>query len=221
MGLLGWIEGCSAAEASAPAEPPPALPPGGGGRTPYPAYQVVEADKWAHDWDEKNRRLVLDRIRNVPRRSFFTEDEFALLEAMCDRLLPQDDRPVEQRIPIAPYIDARLATGGGNGYRYEEMPWDDETYRRGLAGVDQTSQAMFGAGGFRRLDGPRQDQVLTAIERRPAWRDLARAGRRALFQDPDARHDGDVLLAPDRMERDRLPGTCLAARPCPALAGQA
>jgi hypothetical protein len=29
-------------------------------------------DKWRHDWDEKTRRLVLDRIRTVPTRAFFS-----------------------------------------------------------------------------------------------------------------------------------------------------
>jgi len=176
MGLLRWIEGRTVEEASAPAEAPPDLPAGGGGRTPYPEYQVVEADKWAHDWDEKTRRLVLDRVRNVPQRVFFSEPEFALLEALCDRLLPQDDRPADQRIPIAPFIDERLATGGGNGYRYEQMPWDDEAYRRGLAGVDQTSRLMFGVSGFRELDGARQDQVIAAMEKGDPpgdiWREL-------------------------------------------------
>jgi hypothetical protein len=176
MELLRWIEGRTAAEASSPAAAPPSLPAGGGGRTPYPGYQVTGPDKWAQDWDEKTRRLVLDRIGNVPPPSFFTDSEFALLEAMCDRLLPQEDRPAEQRIPIAPFIDERLATGGGNGYRYEVMPWDDEAYRRGLAGIDQSSRIMFGADRFTELDERQQDAVLAAVENGDppgeTWREL-------------------------------------------------
>jgi hypothetical protein len=121
-------------------------------------------DKWRHDWDEKTRRLVLDRIRNVPARSFFNEAEFATLDAVCRRLLPQDDRPIDLRIPIAPYIDQRLAQGEGNGYRYDEMPWDDAAYRRGVAGVDETSRALFDGQGFTALYDSQQDAVLAAIE---------------------------------------------------------
>ena len=159
------IEGRTRGEASPPAEPPvPHPPPGGGGRTPYPDYDVMAPDKWAHDWDEKTRQLVLDRIRNVPARAFFNETEFRTLEAICRRLLPQDDRSTELRIPIAPYIDQRLAQGEGNGYRYEGMPWDDEAYHRGLAGIDEASRAMSGGKGFADLDDVQQDEVLAAIE---------------------------------------------------------
>jgi hypothetical protein len=166
MDLLRWIQGRTVEEASSPAEAPsPLPPPGGGGRTPYPDYEVMAPDKWAHDWDEKTRRLVLDRIRNVPERSFFSEGQFALLEAICARLLPQDDRPEELRIPIVPFIDQQLARGGGDGYRYEDMPWDPEAYRLGLQGIDQASQSMFGGKNFTELDEPRQDEVLAALEK--------------------------------------------------------
>src|SRR3712207_6468313 len=165
MVLRRLLEGRTACEASPPAAPPDPHPPaGGGGRTPYPDYDVMAPDKWAHDWDEKTRRLVLDRIRNVPARAFFSPAEFAVLDAVCDRLLPQDDRAPQQRIPIAPFIDHRLATGAGDGYRYAEMPWDEEAYRRGLAGIDETSHVLFGATGFVELTGRQQDAVLAAIE---------------------------------------------------------
>ena len=165
MDLLRWIQGRAVEEASSPAEAPsPLPPPGGGGRTPYPDYEVMAPDKWAHDWDEKTRRLVLDRIRNVPQRAFFSETQFALLEAICARLLPQDDRPEEQRIPIVPFIDQQLARGGGDGYCYEEMSWDQAAYLLALTGVDQTSQSMFGGTGFTELEEQQQDQVLAALE---------------------------------------------------------
>jgi hypothetical protein len=168
MSLLQWIEGRTVEEASAPAElPSPCPPPGGGGRTPYPDYQVMSPDKWRYDWDEKTRRLVRDRIRNIPPRSFFSEDEFALLQAVCDRALPQEDRPAPLRIPIAPFIDQRLAQGGssGSGYRYEDMPWDPEAYRLGLRGIDQAAQNLFAGKRFTDLDESQQDQVLAAVEK--------------------------------------------------------
>jgi hypothetical protein len=165
MTLLRWIEGRTTDEASTPAElPSPCPQPGGGGRTPYPDYQVMSPDKWLYDWDEKTRRLILDRLQNIPPRSFFSEAEFALLEAISARVVPQDDRPPELRIPIAPFIDQRLAQSCGNGYRYEDMPWDDETYRQGLEGVNQTSGAMFDGKEFVDLEGAQQDQVIAAVE---------------------------------------------------------
>ncbi len=150
---------------AAPAQSlPPHAPAGGGGRTPYPTYDVMAPDKWRHDWDDKTRRLVLDRVGNVPGRSFLNEAEFTTLTAICDRLLPQDHRAAELRIPIAPFIDQRLARGEGNGYRDARMPWDDEAYRRGLAGIDETSRMVFGGQCFTELAPPQQEQVLAALE---------------------------------------------------------
>jgi hypothetical protein len=101
------------------------VPSGGGAaETPYPTFDVASADKWSLDWDEKTRLLVLDRIHNVPPYRFFSIQEAALLEAICSRAMPQEDRLPETRVPIAPWIDERLHEGEGSGYRYEDMPDD-------------------------------------------------------------------------------------------------
>src|SRR5947208_12108144 len=147
------------ARAAAQAAPLNIAPGGGAAETPYPTFAVTSADKWRYDWDEKTRQLVLDRLHNVPARTFFSPAEFATLEALCARALPQDDRPPTERIPIAPWIDARLQQGRDAGYRYEDMPDDQEAYRRGLAGVDQTARALFGAD-FIALRPSWQDRVL-------------------------------------------------------------
>jgi hypothetical protein len=58
---------------------------------------------------------------------------------------------------------SRRAQGTGTGYRYAEMPWDEEAYRRGLAGVDASSRARFSRA-FIHLDGEQKDAVLATIE---------------------------------------------------------
>lgn len=125
-------------EASPPERSPlDVLPGGGAADTPYPRFDVAAQDKWALDWDDKTRRLVRDRVENVPPYRFFSAEEAALLDAVCACLLPQDDRPAEARVPIAPWIDERLQRGAGDGYRYENMPPDREAYRVGLQGIDE------------------------------------------------------------------------------------
>ncbi len=122
-----------------------AIPPGGGAeQTPYPDFQITNVDKWSLDWDEKTRRLIIDRIENIPSYRFFTHEEARLLEALCSCVLPQDDRPESERIPVAPWIDERLYAGKGSGYRYENIPEDRQAYRMGLQGFDQTAQHLFG-----------------------------------------------------------------------------
>ncbi len=214
MSLKQLIEGRTPAEASSPAEPPVPHPePGGGGRTPYPDYDVMAPDKWAHDWDEKTRRLVLDRIRHVPARSFFSEAEYRTLEAICHQLLPQTDRPRELRIPIVPYIDQRLAQGGGNGYRYANMPWDDEAYRLGLAGINETSSALCAGQGFADLSAVQQDAVLATIE---AGAPPARPGSSSR---PNASSNSSCRMRSRCTTRTRRRGTRLAFRdrPHPAV----
>ncbi len=151
-------------------------PGGGAPGSPYPSFDVAAEDKWAHDWDEKTRRLVLQRVHDVPPYRFFAPSEARLLEAICARLLPQDDRLPSERVPIAPWIDARLHEGRGDGYRYEDMPDDREAYRRGLAALDRTAVEVRHAS-FLELSDEQRDALLGEIAqgrvRVEAWEGLA------------------------------------------------
>jgi hypothetical protein len=139
------------------------IPPGGGAdQTPYPDFDITNADKWNLDWDEKTRRLVIDRVENVPPYRFFSTEEARLLEALCNCALPQEDRPEAQRMPIAPWIDERLYTGKGSGYRYENMAEDRQAYRMGLQGFDETAHHLFGTA-FTDLQRPEQDEVIHRV----------------------------------------------------------
>ncbi|GAB4016774.1 hypothetical protein GCM10028808_46260 [Spirosoma migulaei] len=93
---------------------------------------------------------------------FFSASEFALLQAICDRLLPQeaDDKPID----IAGGIDKRLFQNESDGWRYDTMPADGDAYKLGLAGVDETAQLFFQQS-FQQLAGSQQDDVLLTIQR--------------------------------------------------------
>ena len=109
------------------------------------------------------RRALRERLRHRPglRPRFFKRQAFAALEAACERLMPQPDR--ERPINLAGQIDARLASGAGDGWRYAEMPTDSEMHVAGAAGLDQTAEAMFGSG-FASLQGRERDAVLRAVQ---------------------------------------------------------
>jgi hypothetical protein len=129
-------------------------------KRPYPSYDVLA--KWdTPSFDETTRAVLAKRLTEVPPRRFFTEDEHRLLEAVADRLLPQSDR--REPIPIAPWIDARLATDGGEGFRYDGMPPQQEAWRLGLRGIDAEARLQFSQG-FRELGPGEQDEVLRRIE---------------------------------------------------------
>ncbi len=136
----------------------------------YPGFNTLGQQDF---WDEATRRVVLDRVQNVPPIRFFSEAEARLLAAVCDRLLPQDDRDGTHKIPIVPVIDERLHTGRIDGYRYEDMPPDGEAFRLGLKGIEAVAQHLHGRG-FAEL-GPRaQDEILWALHREepPAGHDI-------------------------------------------------
>ncbi len=125
----------------------------------YPGYSTLSQQDY---WDEATRKVVLARVQHIPPIRFFTEEEAKLLQAICARIIPQDDRLPEYRIPITPLIDQRLFEGRIDGYRYEHMPRDREAHRLGLKAVDEIAQAMYKAG-FVELTFADQEQVLKTI----------------------------------------------------------
>jgi hypothetical protein len=116
------------------ADPPEGLPTQRRGTTPqmrarYPDFDVLEQ---AAHWDEVTREVVLARLETPPLR-FFSEAEAAILRAFCDVVLAQDREP---RIPVLEHVDAKLAAGHGEGYRYVDLPEDGETWRLTARGLD-------------------------------------------------------------------------------------
>jgi len=73
---------------------------------------------------------------------FFTAAEEPTLVAFCDVVLAQDAEP---RVPVAAMVDAKMADGKLDGYRYADMPRDPDTWRIVLAGLDHTAQAAYDA----------------------------------------------------------------------------
>jgi hypothetical protein len=142
-------------------------------KTPFPDYDVL--DKWdTPSWNEQTREVVDKRLNDVPKRTFLDENEWQVLRAVCERLVPQPDRP-HGRVPIAPFIDQQLQRNQGNGYRYEDMPPLRQAWRQGLAGIDGESQERYGRP-FAELDGGQQDELLTRLHKgevtAEAWKGL-------------------------------------------------
>jgi len=125
----------------------------------YPGYRVL--DQRGH-WDDATRRIVLDRVHNVPAFAHFTPHQRHILEALCERVLPQAHKPPERRIPIVPWIDQNCARDVVEGFRFDDMPPTRQAWDEGLAGLDETARALHGAP-FADLDGTRQDDVLRAV----------------------------------------------------------
>lgn len=128
-------------------------------RSPYEDYDVLSKRR-SPSWNEQTRRVVSTRLNEVPKRRFLSEEEWALLEAVCARLMPQPDRA--EPVPITPFIDEKLAENRGDGYRYADMPPMREAWRRGLAAIEAESRGRHGAS-FAFLPEADQDELLAAI----------------------------------------------------------
>ncbi|MDQ2865080.1 MAG: gluconate 2-dehydrogenase subunit 3 family protein [Candidatus Eremiobacteraeota bacterium] len=125
-------------------------------------YKGFSTLKQQSFWDLKTREVVLSRVDEIPPIRFFTEEQARLLEAICERVLPQTDRDDSHKIPIVPQIDLRLYTNSSDGYRYEDMPPDAQAYQLGLAGIDAISQARFSRH-FIEIDPLDQDEILRSL----------------------------------------------------------
>ena len=63
--------------------------------------------------------------------ALFTPAEFALLQAVSVQLVPHDPAA----LPLARRIDARLAEGESDGWRYDALPPDADAYRQLLTAL--------------------------------------------------------------------------------------
>jgi hypothetical protein len=137
---------------------PPDLPRQRRGTTPgmvgrYPDLDVLEQ---APHWDEVTRKIVLDRVANVPPIRFFDVRESATLDVLCSHLTGQVGE--EPKLPVLAYVDEKLHLGKRDGYRYFDMPDDGETWRRVARGLDEEAQKL-GAQSYLLLSDHDQDAL--------------------------------------------------------------
>jgi hypothetical protein len=104
----------------------------------FPGFDVLDLES---TWDAATARVVLSRLGTPPDIRFFTPAEEAAGRALCDRLLAQDAEP---SVPVLDFIDARLAEGQTDGWRYQDMPEDGQAWRHSLAYLDEDAQVKFG-----------------------------------------------------------------------------
>jgi Gluconate 2-dehydrogenase subunit 3 len=124
----------------------------------YPDYNVL--DEVDH-WDDVTRRVVLDRVENVPEIRFFTRPEAATLGAFCDVVTAQDREP---KIPVLNMVDAKLFAGALDGFRFAGMPDDRETWRRAAQGLDAVAR-QHGCEDFPSASAEVQENIVGAFHK--------------------------------------------------------
>lgn len=113
-------------------------------------------------WDEATRQVVLKRMTAAPAIRFFTPAEAATMAAVMDRILPQEDRTAERTIPLLAALDERLFLNRIDGYRYDDMPSDQDAYRLGAKAFEAMAQAVHGRP-FQDIDTLEQERLLQSV----------------------------------------------------------
>ncbi len=126
---------------------------------PGTVHMLIESDLVTAPTRSALRARLDKPAAATPR--FFDRHAFHTLHAVCARLIPQPERP--RPIDLAGLLDARLADGASDGWRYAEMPRKAVMHAHGLMGLDQSAQAGSGLA-FVALSGTAQDGVLGAVQ---------------------------------------------------------
>jgi gluconate 2-dehydrogenase gamma chain len=90
----------------------------------------------------------------ISRWRFFSDAEAPAVEAMCEQIIPADKDPGAKSANVINFIDGQLVSN---------YSMHQETYRKGIAGLQETSQIMFG-NKFEKLIWENQYQVMLILE---------------------------------------------------------
>ncbi|HEX6525639.1 MAG TPA: gluconate 2-dehydrogenase subunit 3 family protein [Streptosporangiaceae bacterium] len=104
----------------------------------FPAFYVLSQ---VPHWDQVTAGLVTSRTETPPAVKFFTAAEEACAAALLDLLL---DLHGEPKVPVLQMIDARLAAGETDGWRYADMPEDGQAWRDTLSFLDADAAGRCG-----------------------------------------------------------------------------
>jgi Gluconate 2-dehydrogenase subunit 3 len=125
----------------------------------YSGYSTLAQKK---NWDKATRTVVTERVEKLSAIRFFSQQEAEVLGAVMERVLPQDDRSEGKTIPILSVLDERLYKNTLNGFRYEDMPPDQEAYKLAIKAIEEMAQARFQES-FVDLTVHRQELILKSL----------------------------------------------------------
>jgi hypothetical protein len=126
----------------------------------FPGYDVL-AKRHTPSWNEKTRQVIDQRL-SLPREPrFLNAEEWRILEAVCDRIMPQPRNRAP--VPLAAMIDDKLLADRRDGYRDHRLPPLRDAWRCGFAGIEAEAQRRHRTA-FAALDSAEQDALLRDIQ---------------------------------------------------------
>jgi hypothetical protein len=131
----------------------------------FPGFDVLGQ---APHWDRVTADLVISRSAPPPALKFFVPAEQACAAALLDLLLDTHDEPT---VPVLAMIDARLAAGETDGWRYADLPEDGQAWRHTLAFLDGDAYERFGCS-FAEASRADQADLVQAVQDAERWHRL-------------------------------------------------
>jgi hypothetical protein len=113
-------------------------PSGTGRESRFPGFDPLSQ---AQHWDQVTASVVMARLGPPPVLKFFTASEGACAAGLLDHLVGQHDQPT---VPVLQMVDARLAAGETDGWRYDDMPEDGQAWRDSLSYLDADAAVLCG-----------------------------------------------------------------------------
>jgi hypothetical protein len=106
----------------------------------FPGFDVLGQ---APHWDQVTADLVTARCEPPSAMRFFSAAEQACAAALLDQVTGQCGA---RMVPVLQMVDARLAAGETDGWRYADMPEDGQAWRDSLAYLDKDASLRCGRG---------------------------------------------------------------------------
>jgi hypothetical protein len=138
----------------------------GGATGRFPGFEVLSQQT---HWDPVTAELVSARTEPPTRPAFFTGAEQASAEALLNQLTGQGDEPLG--VPVMEMVDARLAAGETDGWRYADLPEDGQAWRDSLGYLDKDAHARCGTS-FADAPGPDQLAIIQAVQDSSEWHEM-------------------------------------------------
>ena len=125
-------------------------------RDRYPGYDVADK-RSTPSWNDATRNALDKRLAVHPGPRFLDAAAFATLQALCDRILPQEDRA--HPVPLAAYVDDKLWLDKRAGFRNARLPPIRDAWSLGLAALEAEAQSAYSRA-YAALDAASQDALI-------------------------------------------------------------
>jgi hypothetical protein len=125
----------------------------------YPGFDVLNQ---APHWDQVTKDLIEARVRTSPPAvTFFSDTERGCAHALLNDLTGQDRD--DASVPVTQMVEARLAAGETDGWRYADMPEDGQAWRDTLGYLDADARDRCGTSFAEAAEGDRH-RLIQAVQ---------------------------------------------------------